>query len=162
LGETIRNYYAEELTTANQHRLSTIKGVKAIFKCWIFRDTYEQDILNSLVRVEDIQYKKFSSITPKMIKELHQICSSRSPYVVNRLVEYLRLFWNSFIKEENNPFKLPKRNKFEEEEYLDFLDQSEPQRECFHTLLNVPILNNTKGSIKSSNNQKIIIIERNC
>ena len=128
LGQAIRNYYEEELTTANQYRPSTIKGVKAIFKCWIFRNTYEKDILNRLVRAEDIQYKKLSSITPKMVKELHQICGSRSPYVANRLVEYLRLFWNSFIKEENNPFKLPKRNKFVEEEYVDFLDQSELQK----------------------------------
>ena len=50
-----------------------------------------KDILTRLNRVEDIQYKKLSMITPKMVKELHQVVGARSPYVANRLVEYLRL-----------------------------------------------------------------------
>ena len=128
LGEAIRTYYAEELTTANQYRPATIKGVKAIFGPWIFRNTYVKDILTRLNRVEDIQYKKLSMITPKMVKELHQVVGARSPYVANRLVEYLRLFWNTFVKVDNNPFILLKRNKFTEEEYLDFLDKTELQR----------------------------------
>ena len=36
LGEAIKKYYEDELTTANQYRPSTIKGVKAIFKPWDF------------------------------------------------------------------------------------------------------------------------------
>ena len=58
LGEAIRTYYAEELTTANQYRPATIKGVKAIFGPWIFRNTYEKDILQRLERVDDIMIKK--------------------------------------------------------------------------------------------------------
>jgi len=125
LGEAIKTYYAEELTTVNQYRPATIKGVKAIFGPWIFRNTYEKDILQRLERVDDIQYKKLSMITPKMVKELHQVIGARSPYVANRLVEYLRLFWNTFVKGEDNPFTLKKRNKYEETEYLDFLDETE-------------------------------------
>ena len=128
LGQALKTYYAEELTTVNQYRPATIKGVKAIFGPWIFRNTYVKDILDRLERVEDLQYKKLSMITPKMVKELHQVVGARSPYVANRLVEYLRLFWNTFVKANNNPFILLKRNKFVEEEYLDFLDQTELQR----------------------------------
>ena len=128
LGEAIKTYYKEELTTVNQYRPATIKGVKAIFGPWIFRNTYVKDILGRLDRVDDIQYKKLSMITPKMVKELHQVIGARSPYVANRLVEYLRLFWNTFVKADNNPFILLKRNKFVEEEYLDYLALPELQR----------------------------------
>jgi len=117
LGEAIKTYYVEELTTANQYRAATIKGVKAIFGPWIFRNTYEKDILQRLERVDDIQYKKLSMITPKMVKQLHQVAGSRSPTVANRLIEYLRLFWNSFVKTDDNPFTLKKRYKFDEQEY---------------------------------------------
>ena len=54
LGEAIKTYYAEKLTIANQYRPATIKGVKAIFAPWIFRNTYEEDILQRLDRVDDI------------------------------------------------------------------------------------------------------------
>ena len=104
LGEALRKYYQEELTTANQHRLNTIKNIKAIFKVWIFRNTYDKNILNLLTRVEDIQYKKLSSITAKMFKQLFQLVGSRSPIIANRLQNYLRKFWNDFVKEQDNPF----------------------------------------------------------
>jgi len=42
LGDAIRKYYVEELTEANRHRQNTIKNIKAIFKVWIFRDTYDK------------------------------------------------------------------------------------------------------------------------
>ena len=45
LGEALRKYYQEELTTANQHRNNTIKNIKAIFKVWVFRNTYDKNIL---------------------------------------------------------------------------------------------------------------------
>ena len=92
LGEAIKNYYAEELTEANRHRPKTIKNIKAIFKVWVFRNTYDKDILNLLTRVEDIQYKKLSSITPKIFKQLFQLVGSRAPTTANRLQNYLRKF----------------------------------------------------------------------
>jgi len=55
--------------------------VKAIFGPWIFRNTYEKDILTRLERAEDIQYKKLSMITPKMVKEFYRIVGARSPIV---------------------------------------------------------------------------------
>ena len=121
LGDAIRKYYQEELTTINQYRPSTIKGIKATFGPWIFRNTYEKDILLRTERVEDLQYKKLTSITPKMFKNLYQICGSRSPITANRLQEYLRKFWNDYIKADDNPFILDKKYKHSENVYLDFL-----------------------------------------
>jgi len=146
LGQAIKTFYAEELTVANQYRPATIKGVKAMFGPWIFRNTYVKDILTRLDRVEDIQYKKLSMITPKMIKELHQVVGARSPYVANRLVEYLRLFWNTFVKADNNPFILLKRNKFVEEEYLDYLTLDELQ----HVMKNAVQVDDRSGRLLAS------------
>jgi integrase len=128
LGEVIRSYYQQELTTVNQYAPSTIKGIKATFGPWIFRNTYDKDILNRLVRCEDLQYKKLSSITPKMFKDLYQTCGARSPITANRLQEYLRKFWNDFVKEDDNPFIMKKKYKFTENVYLDFLDPIELKR----------------------------------
>ena len=128
LGEVIRSYYQQELTSVNQYALSTIKGIKATFGPWILRNTYDKDILNRLVRCEDLQYKKLSSITPKMFKDLYQTCGARSPITANRLQEYLRKFWNDFVKEDNNPFIMKKKYKFTENVYLDFLDPIELKR----------------------------------
>jgi integrase len=128
LGEAIRQYYLNDLTTVNQHRPNTIKNIKAIFGPWIFRNTFDKNILSLLGRVEDIQYKKLSSITPKMFKELFQLCGSRSPIVANRLQNYLRKFWNDFVKDAENPFILKKKFMNQENVYLDFLDPTELKR----------------------------------
>ena len=55
-------------------------------------------------------------------------CSSNSPITANRLQEYLRKFWNDYVKAEDNPFILKKKKKNQERIYLDFLDQAELQR----------------------------------
>ena len=113
LGDAIRRYYQEELTTINQYRPSTIKGIKATFGPWIFRNTYEKDILLRTEKVEDIQYKKLSNITSKMFKNLYQTCGSRSPITANRLQEYLRKFWNDYVKADDDPFILDKKYLFQ-------------------------------------------------
>jgi hypothetical protein len=128
LGQSIKRYYKEELTEVNQYRPSSIKMVKAIFGPWIFRNTYTKDILNRLERAEDIQYKKLSMITPKMVKELYHVVGARSPIVANRLIEYLRMYWNDFVKTDDNPFVMETKKKYQENEYLDFLNESELQR----------------------------------
>ena len=128
LGEVIRSYYQEELTTTNQHEPTTIKNIKATFGPWIFRNTYDKGILDRVARVEDLQYKKLSSITLKMFKNLYQVCSSKSPTTANRLQEYLRKMWNDFVKTDENPFVMKKKYKNSEKIYLDFLDQTELQR----------------------------------
>jgi hypothetical protein len=128
LGEAIRNYYREELTTVNQYSPKTIEAIKGVFGPWILRDTYNKDILDRVAKVEDIQYKKLSSITPKMFKNLYNVVGSRSPINANRLQEYLRKFWNDFVKATNNPFVLKKKYKNTENVYLDYLDKIELPR----------------------------------
>lgn len=128
LGEAIRNYYREELTTVNQYSLKTIEAIKGVFGPWILRNTYNKDILDRVAKVEDIQYKKLSSITPKMFKNLYNVVGSRSPINANRLQEYLRKFWNDFVKATNNPFVLKKKYKNTENVYLDYLDAVELPR----------------------------------
>ena len=128
LGEVLRSYYQDELTTTNQHETSTIKTIKATFGPWVFRNTYDKEILNRLAKIEDIQYKKLSSITPKMFKNLYQACGTKSPVTANRLQEYLRKMWNDVVKTDDSPFDMRKRNKFPENIYLDYLDQVELPR----------------------------------
>jgi integrase len=127
-GEAIRNYYREELTTVNQYSASTIAGIKGVFGPWVFRNTYDKDILDRVSKTEDIQYKKLSSITPKMFKNLYNVVGSRSPINANRLQEYLRKFWNDFVKAPNNPFVFKKKYKNTENVYLDYLDKLELPR----------------------------------
>ena len=125
-GEALRKYF-EELSLS-QTAKGTIKSIKATFKPWIFRDTYDSNILELLSRVEDIQYKRLHAITPKMFKNLYRACGGKSPIVANRMQEYCRLFWNDFVKAEDNPFILKKKNKYVEKVYLDYLDQNELPR----------------------------------
>ena len=42
-------------------------------------------ILDKLLRADDIQYKKLSSINPKMFKSLFNIVGKKSPTTANRL-----------------------------------------------------------------------------
>ena len=128
LGEALRVYYRDELTESNQHESTTIKTIKSTFGPWIFRNTYDKKILDLVSRVEDLQYKKLSSITPKMFKNLFQVCGSRSPITANRLQNYLRKFWNDFVKENENPFIMKKKFMYDEKVYLDFLDPTELKR----------------------------------
>ena len=125
LGEALRKYYAEELTTESPN---TVSSVKATINPWVLRDTYDKSILDRVARCEDIQYKKLSSITPKMFKQLFNACTAKAPIQANRLQEYLRKFWNDFVNADDNPFILKKKYKNEEKVYLDFLDQKELPR----------------------------------
>ena len=128
LGEALRSYYQEELTTVNGHAETTIKGIKATLGPWVLRNTYDKEILDRVSKCEDLQYKKLDAITAKQFKRLFDACSSKSPITANRLQEYLRKFWNDYVKAEDNPFILKKKNKYVEKVYLDYLDQNELPR----------------------------------
>lgn len=128
LGDALRSYYQEELTTVNQYAAKTIQGIKATFGPWVFRNTYDKDILNRLAKVEDLQYKKLSTINKKMFRNLYLAASSKAPISANRLQEYLRKFWNDFVNTPDNPFFIKKKYKQTENVYLDFLDKIELPR----------------------------------
>ena len=128
LGDALRSYYQDELTTVNQYAAKTIQGIKATFGPWIFRNTYDKEILNRLAKVEDLQYKKLSTINKKMFRNLYLAASSKAPITANRLQEYLRKFWNDFVNTPDNPFFIKKKYKQTENVYLDFLDKIELPR----------------------------------
>jgi len=128
LSDALRSYYQEELTTVNQYAAKTIQGIKATFGPWIFRNTYDKEILNRLAKVEDLQYKKLSTINKKMFRNLYLAASSKAPITANRLQEYLRKFWNDFVNTPDNPFFIKKKYKQTENVYLDFLDKIELPR----------------------------------
>ena len=128
LGAALRSYYQEELTTVNQYSIKTIQGIKGVFGPWVLRNTYDRNILDRLAKTEDLQYKKLSSITPKMFKNLFNVVSSKSPIQANRLQSYLRKFWYDFVKTPDNPFFLKKKYKNTENVYLDYLDKIELPR----------------------------------
>ena len=128
LGQALRSYYLEELTTVNQYSIKTIQGIKGVFGPWVLRNTYDKNILDRLAKAEDLQYKKLSSITPKMFKNLFNVVSSKSPIQANRLQSYLRKFWYDFVKTPDNPFFLKKKYKNTENVYLDYLDKIELPR----------------------------------
>ena len=127
LKDALNNFYKEDLIEP-YYSGSTIKGFKAIMKVWIYRDTNDADILQRYTSLKDIQFIKVSKITNKMVEDLHKGVSKRSPYVANRLVQYLRLFWNAFVKLPDNPFKLETKKLNEEREYLDWLNPTELKR----------------------------------
>ena len=60
-----------------------------------------------------------------MFKSLFQIVGSKSPTTANRLQNYLRKFWNDYVQDSDNPFKIKKKYMFDENEYMDFLDPTE-------------------------------------
>ena len=60
-----------------------------------------------------------------MFKQLFQLVGTRSPTTANRLQNYLRKFWNDFVKEQDNPFIMKKKFMYDEKVYLDFLDPTE-------------------------------------
>jgi hypothetical protein len=96
-----------------------------MMKCWIFRKSSDGDIMQRLSVVKDLQYTKLCKIKNKDVEILHKTISKRAPYVANRTIQYLRMFWNTFVKSKDNPFKLEARKLNTEKEYLDFLNPTE-------------------------------------
>lgn len=115
LGDAIKSWYELQLTVANGYRKSTIKSVKASLKVWVFRKTNSLDVRRKFKSIDDLQYKKISNINADKIKKLHDTIKSSSPYMANRVVAYLRMFFNYAIDKNLcvvNPCKVKKGNKF--------------------------------------------------
>ena len=131
LKDALDKFLSEDLVVP-YYSEATITGFKAIMKVWIYRDTNDADILQRFTNLKDFQYLRVSKINNKMVEDLHRGISKRSPYVANRLVQYLRLFWNSFVKLPDNPFVLETKKLNEETEYLDWLNPEELKRVMFY------------------------------
>ena len=74
--------------------------------------------------------KKLSAITPAMIKVYHEAIGSKAPYMANRFVAYLKMFFNYAIErewcEENPCAKF--KGLYEEKPYQDALTKTERNR----------------------------------
>tara|TARA_R100000353_G_scaffold168056_1_gene130402 strand:+ start:116 stop:1471 length:1356 start_codon:yes stop_codon:yes gene_type:complete len=129
LGDGLLKFYDEEFNESSPYySKATVKGFRAMAKVWIFRKTNDGDIVQRLTTVKDLQYIKLYKIRPKDVEDLHKAISKRAPYVANRLVQYLRMFWNTFVKTKDNPFRLEAKKLNAEKEYLDFLSPIELKR----------------------------------
>ena len=130
LGEQLQDSY-KSILTSTRYSESTIATIKNIFGTYIFRKTKNPEIREVFSQLDNIQHIKVSSITNNQITKLHQILGARTPTLANRIVEYLRMFYNIWIDRgitNNQPCKIKKESKFEEKEYLDFLRPDEITR----------------------------------
>jgi len=131
LGEAIKDWYSSALTIKNGYRKNTIKTIKAVFGPWIFRKTNDLDIRNKFSQLEDLKTKRLHDISKDMIENFHEIVTSKSPIVANRLIQYLKIFFNYAIEKEicnNNPCRIKSKKLNTENEYSDYLDEVELER----------------------------------
>jgi len=125
-GEELKLWFKNSLTVPRFAK-STIKTIKGSLGVWIFHNTHDPEVRKKLNVLEDLKHKKLSLITKKHIKKLHGVISEKSPYMANRVVAYLKMFFNHVLdKDQDNPCKIPSEGFLnEEKEYLDFLNETE-------------------------------------
>ena len=125
-GEELKSWFKNTLTTP-RFRKSTIKTIKGSLNVWIFHKTKDSEVRKKLNVLENIRHKKISSINKKHIKKLHEVITEKSPYMANRVVAYLKMFFNHVLgASQDNPCKIPSKGFLnEEKEYLDYLSQRE-------------------------------------
>ena len=128
LVEALSNFQTNTLTVSNSYRKSTIKGARNHFKNWIFRRSSDPKVIDQWKGLIDLRYKKISTITHEQIIKLHKHIGSKSPQTANRLIQYLRLAFNTFQKKKVNPCKMIKKELFKENEYDDYLNIEEYDR----------------------------------
>jgi len=129
LSDGIKEYFENHLTKSKGFRDKTIKSVKTTFNVWIFRKTKDLNVKRRYPE-EDILNKKLSSITPGMIKVYHEAIGSKAPYMANRFVAYLKMFFNYAIKRGwcvSNPCS-KFEGLYEEKPYQDALTKEERNR----------------------------------
>jgi integrase len=131
LGEAVKGWYASSLTVKGGYRKNTIKAIKASFGPWIFRKTNDLNIRKHFSQIEDIRAKKLKDITLEIMENFHKTISSKSPYVANRVIQYLKIFFYHAIEKgicNNNPCKIKNKKLNQEIAYDDFLDEVELER----------------------------------
>jgi hypothetical protein len=127
LGEKLKDYIDNSLTVSNGFQRTTIKTMRDVFDCWIFQKSKNPDVRRRYQGMIDLRKKKVvSDIREEHIRKLHKHIGVTSPIVANRLVAYLKMFYNSFLKKgQSNPCKIKKNKLFKEKEYTDFLSLPE-------------------------------------
>lgn len=144
--EALTNWSNNSLTVSNGYRKSTIKTIRNSLNNWIFKRSNNPDVRRRYSGLLDIQNKKISFITSEDIKKIHRHVGAESPIAANRLIEYLRMAFNSFLKNKPNPCKILKREKYEESTYNDYLDNIEFER----VLNNLFVIDSRNGLLRRS------------
>ena len=129
LSDGLKEYFDNHLTRSKGFRVKTIKEIKGTFGIWIFRNTKDLNVKRRYPG-EELKNKKLSAITPAMIKVYHEAIGSKAPYMANRFVAYLKMFFNYAIDrewcEENPCAKF--KGLYEEKPYQDSLTKTERNR----------------------------------
>ena len=129
LSDGLKEYFDNHLTRSKGFRVKTIKEIKGTFGIWIFRNTKDLNVKRRYPG-EELKNKKLSAITPAMIKVYHEAIGSKAPYMANRFVAYLKMFFNYAIErewcEENPCAKF--KGLYEEKPYQDSLTKTERNR----------------------------------
>ena len=129
LSDGLKEYFDNHLTRSKGFRVKTIKEIKGTFGIWIFRNTKDLNVKRRYPG-EELKNKKLSAITPAMIKVYHEAIGSKAPYMANRFVAYLKMFFNYAIDrewcEENPCAKF--KGLYEEKPYQDALTKTERNR----------------------------------
>ena len=125
----LKEYFDNHLTRSKGFRAKTIKEIKGTFGIWILRNTKDLNVKRRYPG-EELKNKKLSAITPAMIKVYHEAIGSKAPYMANRFVAYLKMFFNYAIDrewcEENPCAKF--KGLYEEKPYQDSLTKTERNR----------------------------------
>ena len=124
-GDGLKGWFKNTLTTP-RFRKKTIKDIKGALNVWVFHNSLDPEVRKKLNVLEDLKHKKLSAITKKHIKNLHKVITEKSPYMANRVVQYLKMFFNTVSNGTRiNPCKIPIEELNQETEYLDYLSNTE-------------------------------------
>lgn len=118
LGDLVKKFYKDRLTKNYGYKPKTISGIKNTFKVWLFEDTQDPNCKNAInYSIKDIRISKF---TNQKAKAVHASIRSKSGYVANRFIAYLKIVFNFAIETKiftkENPCKIPKKHLFKEAE----------------------------------------------
>ena len=161
LGDAIKDWYVSTLTVKGGYRKNTIKTVKAVFDPWIFRKTNDVNIRKHYSQIEDIRTKKLNDISQEMIESFHKVVTSKSPIVANRIIQYLKIFFNHSNDKgicNNNPCRIKNKKLNNENEYTDYLDETELER----VMNNAVQVDNRTGRLLASHYKKHRLMPVNC
>ena len=112
VGQLIKKYYHNHLTTTNGFRKKTIAAIKDSFRVWVYRKTLDMTCTSRLI-YKDISKLKITKVNNELIREIHKSIGGGpygAPYSANRFVAYLKMFFNWAIEnkyfEKENPCKI--------------------------------------------------------
>ena len=141
VGQLIKKYYHNQLTTTNGLRPKTITAIKDSFRVWVYRKTKDMTCTSRFI-YKDISRFKITKVNNELIREIHKAIGGGpygAPYSANRFVAYLKMFFTWAIDnkyfEKENPCKIKKKHLFTEKRYNGRLSEKERENVYDQTIL---------------------------